>query len=194
MQTSKYLISTLGLLCLAPAAAGPRAAEEPAARRVSFSDGECRRIADLADLGPFGTRLRVRTYRSGIQVSSHAILLKGDIYQLQVGDIDGDGSQDLGLGTAVAAPFDPVRRKRVFLYRIDQGCIRPLWLGTYLGMDLQDFRMVEGQGTCAIRTLETDGDGLYYVGRYLWAGFGPRWSSYLGEGMDRHEALRLFTR
>lgn len=193
MRRSTISLWTSGLLCLSPVAA-----DQPEAgllaTSISFVQDDCRRIADLSRVEPFGTRLSVRTYRAGALVSSHAILLRGDIYQFQVGDIDGDGSRDLCLGVDIVAPYDPVKRKRLFLYRIDEGYIRPLWLGTHVGMELQDFRIIEGDGKSVIRTLETDEEGLFYVGRYRWAGFGPGWLSYPGERLKRHEALRTFAR
>ena len=110
------------------------------------------------------------------------------VYQFCTGDVDGDGSTDALVGVEKATRYYPYGR-RLFVFKNYKGHVRPLWMGSKLGGNLQDFRFVDGH----VRSLETTADGTYYaVAEYEWSGFGFRFLRFLAKGVDREQARRAF--
>jgi hypothetical protein len=121
------------------------------------------------------------------------------VYQFQTGDVDGDGSMDAMVGVIKKTRFYPLG-KRLFIFKqIDASpprkLVRPLWLGSKLGGNLEDFRYVapaEGDSMGRIRALESTADSLYAVSDYKWGGFGMKFDRLIIKGVDRETALRRF--
>jgi hypothetical protein len=110
-------------------------------------------------------------------------------YQLDTSDVDRDGRTDLIVGLIKPTEFDPHEKKRLFILRIDEGQLRPLWLGSKVCQQLVDFRpMANG----VVRTLEKTKDGNYAIGLYEWQGFGLTLIEYTGNEKPYHEALAIF--
>src|SRR5687767_8502918 len=72
--------------------------------------------------------------------SSDAVLFRYQAYHLDTGDINKDGRTDILLGLIKPTKFDPELNKRLFILRVDEGTIRPLWLGSKTCNNLQEFR------------------------------------------------------
>lgn len=115
------------------------------------------------------------------------------IYRFCTGDIDGDGSEDALVGVVKATRFYPEEGRRLFIFKNYHGHIRPLWMGSKLGGELEDFRFIvneEGQGR--VRSLETTADHRYVVADYRWRGFGLAFDRFLLTNVSREEALLTF--
>jgi hypothetical protein len=115
------------------------------------------------------------------------------IYRFCTGDIDGDGCEDALVGVVKATRFYPEEGRRLFIFKNYHGHIRPLWMGSKLGGELEDFRFIvneEGQGR--VRSLETTADHRYVVADYRWRGFGLAFDRFLLTNVSREEALLTF--
>lgn len=110
------------------------------------------------------------------------------VYQLQTGDVDGDGKEDAMVGVIKATRFYREMGRRLFIFHMVNGKVRPLWLGSKLGGILQDFRYVDGR----IRSLETTTDSLYVVAEYKWGGFGMAFDHYIVKGTNQETAIKYF--
>ena len=67
------------------------------------------------------------------------------VYQFQVGDVDGNGVDDAVVGVIKKTRFHRELGRRLFIFKNYRGHIRPLWMGSKLGGELVDFRVVKGQ-------------------------------------------------
>ena len=111
------------------------------------------------------------------------------IYQFQTGDIDVDGRTDAIVGVVKGTRFYPEKSRRIFIFKDVNGKARPLWLGSKLGGELEDFRYVDGK----IRALERTADGQYVVSDYVWGGFGMTFDHYIIKGVNRETAIKTFS-
>ncbi|MES2733741.1 MAG: FG-GAP repeat protein [Bacteroidota bacterium] len=110
------------------------------------------------------------------------------IYQLQHGDVNGDGIEDIAVGVIKTTRFDSIKRKRLFIFKLFDGYIRPLWLGSRVAQPLEDFRVIVQKPFTAIRTIEKERDGSYLMAEYRWRGFGLEFQQYLQRNTSLSEA------
>ena len=111
------------------------------------------------------------------------------VFQFQTGDVDADGSVDALVGVVKSTRFHHEVERRLFLFKMVRGKVRPLWLGSRLGGRLVDFRFADGR----IRALESSGDTLYAVSDYRWQGFGPQFERFVVGPTDSSTAFKHFT-
>lgn len=100
---------------------------------------------------------------------SDQTIFKHRYYKLDTADVDHDGSTEILVGIVKPTEFDPVEKKRLFILRVDDGQLRPLWLGSKVCQELIDFRTL---GNGIVQTFERTKDGNYAVGNYQWQSFG----------------------
>lgn len=110
------------------------------------------------------------------------------VYQMCVGDVDGDGREDAIVGVVKATRYDPVVAKRLFIFKNYQGRIRAMWMGSKLGGTLVDFRFKDGK----VITLQSDGASRYAVVEHRWRDFGLGFTRFLVYNVTQEEALRTF--
>lgn len=118
-------------------------------------------------------------------------LLRYPVYQLDTADVNRDGETDILVGVIKATEFDPVIKKRLFILRIDQGHLRPLWLGSRVCQELVNFKTSD-RGL--VRTFERTKDGNYAVGLYRWQGFGLTLIRYIQNEIPHNDAFEIFNR
>jgi hypothetical protein len=116
-------------------------------------------------------------------------LFQYEPYRFDTADVDRDGQTEVLLGLSKATRFDPHIRKRLFILRIDENHLRPLWLGSKVCRELVDFRAVEN-GT--IRTLERTSSGNYAIGKYFWESFGLTLEQYTHNEINYDQARQIF--
>lgn len=110
-------------------------------------------------------------------------------YQLDTADVNRDGRTDIIVGLIKPTEFDPEEKKRLFILRIDEGQLRPLWLGSKVCQQLIDFKAMKNG---VVRTLEKTSTGNYAIGLYEWQGFGLTLIGYASNEKPYHEAVTLF--
>ena len=111
------------------------------------------------------------------------------VYQFHLADIDGNGREDFCVGVIKKTHFDPVVRKRLFIFQLKNGKIRPLWLGSRLGQPLENFTIIYRKEQNNIRTLELEMDGSYLVCDYRWRNFGLEFIHYVDRFLDKETAF-----
>ena len=100
-------------------------------------------------------------------------LVRHPVFRIALGDIDGDGWQDICIGAIKATRHDPVARKRLLVYSLRGGYIRPLWLGSFLGQTIDDFALVhDARGACIETLTGRRTDRSHGRHRWRWQVFG----------------------
>lgn len=111
------------------------------------------------------------------------------VYRFEMGDVNGDGKTDAILGVVKSTRYDPVVRRRVFLFKNYKGHVRPLWLGSRLGNPIVDFHFLAHEGI--LRVMEREQDGSFLVADYRWQSFGMQFVRYLLRHASESEARNL---
>jgi len=110
-------------------------------------------------------------------------------YQIDTADINRDGRTEILIGIIKSTEFDPGEKKRLFILRIDEGQLRPLWLGSKVCQQLIDFKALSNG---VVRTLEQTKEGSYVIGIYEWQGFGLTLIKYVSNEKPYDEAIAIF--
>jgi len=113
--------------------------------------------------------------------SSRRIPVAWPVWTFQRGDVDRDGCDELVLGVVKRNRFDSTARRRVQVWRVDRGRLRPGWLGTRLGGVLDTFA-IDDSGRLVVR--EQSGS-RWQVSRWRWNTFGFERDSVLAGGLRR---------
>lgn len=127
--------------------------------------------------------------KNGLNEVQDQVIFTYAPYQLDTGDVDHDGRTEILVGLIKTTTFDPVEKKRLFILRIDDGQLRPMWLGSKVCQDLINFRIL-GHGI--IQTIEKNKSNTYAIGRYEWQSFGLTLIDYTHEKISFDEALHIF--
>ena len=110
-------------------------------------------------------------------------------YQLDAADVNRDGKTEILVGLIKSTEFDPAEKKRLFILRIDEGQLRPLWLGSRVCQELINFKAIDGG---IVRTLEKTAKGNYSIGQYEWQGFGLTLINYTHNEIPFNDASKIF--
>lgn len=110
-------------------------------------------------------------------------------YQFDTADVDRDGRTEILIGLIKSTEFDPQEKKRLFILRIDNGQLRPLWLGSKVCQELVHFRSLDNGN---IQTIERTPSANYAVGDYSWESFGLTLQNYTHNEISFDEALQIF--
>ena len=116
------------------------------------------------------------------------------VYQFESGDLDGDHSDDILVGVIKITRFDSICRKRLFIFRLTEGRIRPLWLGSRVGQPLEMFHLCRSDSLLTVLTIEKERDGKYLVAQYKWKGFGLSFIKYISREITKNQAYKLLYR
>ena len=82
-------------------------------------------------------------------------------YRFDTADVNQDGNAEIIVGLTKATRFDPSEKKRLFILRIDENHVRPMWMGSKVCQELIDFKVLtNGQ----IQTLERTKTGSFSIG------------------------------
>ncbi|MBR3478455.1 MAG: nuclear receptor-binding factor 2 [Bacteroidaceae bacterium] len=104
--------------------------------------------------------------------------LKDAVYQFDCGDLTGDGIPEILVGVIKATRYRHEQDKRLFIFHLYKGRkIRPLWLGSRLGLPLKDFKVERDSVPAMIHTWERDTDGTTVERVYRQQGFGLKYVS-----------------
>ncbi len=125
------------------------------------------------------------------KLETDSLILPYPVFRMDVGDVNEDGQPEILLGLNKATHFDSVSRNRLFIYKIYENKIRPLWLGSSIGIPLIDFKTVEMDGKNLVKCLVKDRD-TYAVALYAWRRFGLQFKRFTIEGVRLEKAKRQF--
>lgn len=129
----------------------------------------------IEDRGRFGHRLSVYRKTGDRYSLLSKVKIQHNVYQFAVDDINGDGVLDMLVGVIKRTRFDPIEKKRLFIYTMDKEHIRPLWLGSKVGTGLEDFRVITFKDAKSVLTIESDSFKTYSIRLYTFGSFGPVW-------------------
>ncbi len=106
------------------------------------------------------------------------------VFRFEKGDVNNDGYEDLLVGVEKTTRFDSIYRKRIFIFKIFEGYVRPLWLGSRVSQPLN---------SNFVRTIEKEASGKFLVAHYRWHGFGLKFCEYLVREAEFQEAEKIFS-
>jgi hypothetical protein len=135
-------------------------------------------------------------YRLSVTMEAYArplqLHIPYPVYRFDAADVNADGSTDILVGVIKKTHFDPVERRRLFIYRITDNGIAPLWLGSRVCRELVDFRATREGTATRVLTIERTAQGMYCNGLYMWHSFGLELIRYSTNGVPYGIALEHF--
>lgn len=114
-----------------------------------------------------------------------------DVFEMETGDVNHDGRTDICIGIIKPTPFDPVLKKRLFIFQIDRDYIRPLWLSSRLVRPLEEFAVLSNDEGCRIRTIERENTDMFCINEYKWESFGMTFIKTRNDSLHYADAQSL---
>lgn len=114
--------------------------------------------------------------------------------KVQLGDVNGDGVNEVAVCAYKTAKFHPVMAKRPFFFDLNQGNLIPVWLGSRLSRPFDDYILsdIDRDGRAEIVSVERLESGACVLAAYFWKGFGfemlAQSEGYDGELRFAHDA------
>jgi hypothetical protein len=136
--------------------------------------------------------LEALSYRKDTLFQTSSWPFSYEVFKLDTGDVNNDYSTDILVGVIKKTRFDTICRKRIFIFKLVEGYIRPLWLGSRVSQPLEDFRYCRSQSYGIIRTIEMERNKTYLVAEYRWKGFGLEFIRYLARELPLRKAEKIF--
>jgi hypothetical protein len=136
-----------------------------------------------ADLDADGAAERVEFRRGAPEAVSvwrgarrvwRGVPARWNAWKVRLGDVDGDGRDDLVIGVHKPTRYVPEPHNGLFVFGWDGRRAFPKWLGSSLARPFTDFdvRDVDGDGAAEVLSRESGRDGAPSVTVYSWRGFG----------------------
>lgn len=119
-----------------------------------------------------GASETVRVYSTGRKEIWRGISKSLKPWKIMIGDVDGDGKTDLGVGVHKTARFHPVMAKRPFVYTWTGKAFAPKWLGSRLTRPFTDFAFGAFKSGPKLVSIEEAKGGGNELAVYKWDGFG----------------------
>lgn len=113
------------------------------------------------------------------------------VYQCKYTDINNDGKKEVVVGVIKQTRFDSIEGKRVFVFKLVEDEIRPLWLGSRLGMPIEDFSVRISDTLNYLVTIEVEREDGFAVAEYEWDRFGFKLIKYVRRNCSFSEAKSL---
>ncbi|WP_162555685.1 CapA family protein [Reichenbachiella versicolor] len=101
-----------------------------------------------------------------------SMTLHGELTDIQIGDVTNDGETEFVFGIKKKVRFDPSIKKRINVFRIEDGGVKTVWMGTKFLHDVAKFSIIHENGTNYLRTHEFDSARNTYIRTYQWDQFG----------------------
>lgn len=101
-----------------------------------------------------------------------SVALHGLLSEIEISDITNDGSPEILLGITKEVNFDKSWKKRLNIFRIEDGGLKAVWLGTHFLHDLNSYRTISLNSTNFLQTVEIDSLNHIYDATYEWDEFG----------------------
>ena len=122
----------------------------------------------------YGKNLIIFSLEDEIKEIGRKDFTKLNPWKLAIGDIDGDGKDEISIGVYKKSPFHQVMAKRPFIYSFTEGKIQPKWRGSRLSRPFIDYNFcdIDGDGIDEIVAIETLQDNRKLINSYKWKGFG----------------------
>lgn len=160
-----YLVAPL------PASA-PRRTALPRQRRSMVADLDRDGATETVLLDP-GRHYAVRVLRRG-RVIAQDVPSRWRPWKLELADVDGDGRTEIVVGVHKATRYIPRPHNCLFVYRLREGRLHPVWLGSSLSRPFTDFTFAPpGSGRrWQLYAIEKTTVGRCGMALYRWNGFG----------------------
>ena len=138
-------------------------------------------------------KYRISIFNSNTGLSDR-IYTPYDVFEMETGDVNGDGKTDICIGIIKPTPFDPVLKKRLFIFQIDRDYIRPLWLSSRLANPLVEFKVCYHKKRCTVKAIEKRTENLYCIHEYRWETFGMSFIKELNDSLSFSDAHLQLTK